>query len=244
MLSALDYDQIEPRLLAYFLDSIEETRLVEYCRTTDPYSAVVGPFLGIAPEKLTYEQRQKGKILFLSLMYGGGVRTVRKQFGVTHDQAKAMIRQFYDAWPEIDALRERIAHRHARKGYIITPWGRQLHAEQWGEHKLLNKLIQGSAADIMKRGLRRVHEGLKEHGPDSFWQYDAHVILIIHDEIVVDHASDALEFIHDNVPVWMTDEPKINAVIPLTAGHEVARTNWADMHSYEEALEWVRTQST
>jgi len=122
-----------------------------------------------------------------------------------------------------------------KRGYIKTPWGRHLHLEEYGEHRMLNKLIQGSAAHALKRALIRVDRWLVEN-PDL----QSHMVLTIHDSIDFDGPASEVKFLHENVPGLMTDEPLIQAVVPLLVEHEISPHNWAEHLPYEE---WVETRA-
>lgn len=225
-----DYKSIEPRLLAYFLTKIGDSTLVDYIQSgVDPYTAIVR---GIYGENVTEEQRYRGKVLFLSLMYGGGVRTVMEQFSVDYNEAKAMIKRFDSAWPSVRELQAQCISRAAERGYIRTPWGRHLHPEQGFEHKLLNKLIQGSAADLMKGALVQCDELLTG--------YHSKMVSVIHDEIILDGPLEEVEQLHNPMEYAMTQaDPitaSISAIVPIQVDHEVATNSWAEKYSYQEFI--------
>lgn len=235
-LSYFDYKQIEPRLLAYFLAKIGDTELADKLNAgLDPYTAIVAGIYGKDPDDLTDTERQTGKILFLSLMYGGGVRTVQRQFDLTYPFAKAMIRQFHDAWPGVRRLQDLTAATARSRGYIKTPWGRHLHPEVDGEHKLLNKLIQGSAADVMKAALIETDRWLQG---DETWRVRSHMVSVVHDEIQLDGPVSELDLLHRAIPRCMCELNPITAeigeVVPILVDHEVTFTNWAEKQPYEE----------
>jgi DNA polymerase I-like protein with 3'-5' exonuclease and polymerase domains len=75
-------------------------------------------------------------------------------------EAKSMIDTFHKNWPAVRELQNRV-EAHAKRGYIVGLDGRHLHMEEFGEHKLLNKLIQGSAAGLMKQAILNVHRELR-----------------------------------------------------------------------------------
>ena len=232
--SYFDYKQIEPRLLAYFLAKVGDTQLADRLQEgLDPYTAIVAHLYSKAPEDLTDNERQTGKILFLSLMYGGGGRTVMNQFDVSYPEAKRMIKQFHAAWPGVRRLQDLCAGQAERKGYIKTPWGRHLHPEEFGEHKLLNKLIQGSAADLMKAALLETDGWLTLN--DAI---ESHMVSVVHDEIQFDGPLDEAAILHDEVPHLMcAADPttaEIGEVIPILVDHDVSTTNWAEKQPYEE----------
>ena len=148
-----DYKQIEPRLLAFYLHSIGDTKLADTLNQgVDTYTAIVSGIYGRS--EVSDEERQTGKILFLSLMYGGGIGTVMRQFNVSASEAKRMVEQFHRAWPGVRLLQAAIASRLDKRGYITTLYGRHLHPES--PHKAINALIQGCAADIMRNALIQV----------------------------------------------------------------------------------------
>lgn len=228
--SFFDYKQIEPRLLAYFLTKIGDSTLVDYIQSgVDPYTAIVR---GIYGESVTDEQRYRGKVLFLSLMYGGGVRTVMEQFGVNYAEAKAMIRQFDQAWPSVRELQAQCTSRAQERGYVRTPWGRHLHPEQGFEHKLLNKLIQGSAADLMKAALVQCDKLLINH--------QSKMVSVIHDEIILDGPLEEVTLLHEPMGYAMTMADPVTAmiaaIVTIQVDHEVATNSWADKYYYQEFI--------
>lgn len=226
-----DYKQIEPRLLAYFAAKKGDPALAERIRDgLDPYTAILRSMYG---ENITDAQRQEGKILFLSLMYGGGVRTVMLQFDLGQKAAKAMIQDFHKSLPVVRRLQDGVVLTAKRRGYIRTPWGRHLHLEEYGEHKLLNKLIQGSAAHLMKRAMILVDEQLERMEDPT-----ALGLSVVHDELILEAPHLMGEWLHDLIPNLMTTGAcagtDICDVVPIQVDHEVAVTSMADKRDYAE----------
>jgi DNA polymerase-1 len=218
-----DYKQIEPRFLAYFMDSIGDDGLASKLRDgDDTYTAIISQYYGRAD--ITEEERQLGKRLFLSLMYGGGTPTVIKQFGVDYPVAKRMTDQFHAAWPGIRRLQKMIDNVYETRGYIVTPWGRHLHPEF--AHKRLNALMQGSAADLMRYALLQVHDYTMRNGMTS------HIVSVIHDEIVVDAAMGEVFEITEQFPHLM-DYSLVSDIVPILTDTEWSTTSWADKVNYE-----------
>ena len=215
-----------PRLLAYFLaKTIRDTTLAERISAgEDPYTVIVEGIYGRSD--LTEEERQTGKRLFLSLMYGGGAPTVMAQFGVDFPTAKGMSNQFHRAWPGVRMLQDAIVDVVNRRGYLLTLAGRHLVPES--EHKSINTLIQGSAAEIMRQALVKVHRYTESNLMAS------HVVLTIHDEIDLDAARPEIEHLVEVVPPMMTDYPEINEVVPIETDCEISYTTWADKQPYSK----------
>ena len=247
--SFFDYSQIEPRYFGYFTAKAlgDDTVAAWYREGRDVYREIAGRALGKSPEDVTERERQDGKVTFLMSLYGAGPKKIGEQLGYEYAEAKEFYLAFHDGLPQIKRLSnprpqsERamrywtpgaIEQAYERKGYLKTPHGRHLHAEQWGEHKLLNKLIQGSAADLMKASLIRVDGWVRASGIES------RMVSTIHDEIIFDGPEHEIPVLHEAVP-QLKREDWLTEVIPIEVDHEVSTTTWADKTSYDE---WLATQ--
>lgn len=224
-----DYSQVEPRLTAYFAAKIGHPEFAERIRAgIDSYTAVAQLITG--KEEVTPEERQDWKRTYLSLLYGGGVRTIQDQYpGISFSDAKGIINTFHSNWPAVRALQRMVEVTARDRGFIRTPWGRHLHPEEFGEHKLLNKLIQGSAADLMKQAILNVAEQLDG-------EYEARMVSVIHDELILDSPLAEVPHLAEFLPSWMSapaDDVGINEIVPITAEVEWSTTNWADKEVYE-----------
>jgi DNA polymerase I len=149
-------------------------------------------------------------------------------------EAKNIVETFHWNWPAVKALQEKVIATHARRGYLTTPWGRHLHGEEHGEHKLLNKLIQGSAADLMKAALLKVDAWLQEHP-----EIESRMVSVVHDEIIFDGPEHEIPILHEVIPDLMRFD-FLHSVIPIDVDHEVSVTNWGEKMSYEE---WEATRA-
>jgi len=250
-LSFFDYAAIEPRLFAYYAELMGHPSMAQMVRDgIDPYSAVAR--LIEQKESVTKEERQHWKVFFLSLMYGGGAKTIQLQFGCSKKQAFAMIDQFHENFPAVRALQDTVARVSKSRGYIVGIDGRHLHPEPWGEHKMLNKLIQGGAAGIMKQAIVSVHRALStdslivgtgSRAPDPSDTLPTHVTLrrrpqsqiisVVHDELQIDGPEWELAWLNERVPQLMVNAT-VNAVVPIEVEHEVSTTSWADKVPYDE----------
>lgn len=249
--SFADYSQIEPRLFGYFTArALGDTTIADWYREgRDVYREISGRALGKAPEDVTEEERQDGKVTFLMSLYGAGPRKIGEQLGWDYDAAKEFYLAFHDGLPQIKrlsnprpqsakALRfwepgaiERVIQK---RGYLKNPHGRHLHVPQYGEHKMLNTLIQGSAADLMKASLIRVDAWIQENRD----QLETRMVSTIHDEIIFDGPEHEIPVLHEHVPDLMRED-WLTEVIPIEVDHEVSTTTWADKISYEA---WFATQ--
>lgn len=233
--SFFDYKAIEPRLTAYAAAKLGYPEFAEQLTAgIDPYIAVAR--LATGQEDVTDEQRSTWKRIFLGILYGAGVKRVREVWMeetgevITMAAAKNIVATFKKNWPAIPALQKAVLRAHAKRGYIIGLDGRHLHLEEFGEHKLLNKYIQGSAAGIMKRAMLNVHR----------WQrvnkdVESRMVSVIHDELILDGPVREIPVLHAKVPALMRQGfEHIHEVVPILVDHEVSLSNWAEKMSYDE----------
>jgi DNA polymerase I-like protein with 3'-5' exonuclease and polymerase domains len=155
-----------------------------------------------------------------SMIYGGGLKTIQSFFGVSRSRASEMLDRYHEAYPEISRLQQNIRLKLEDQGYVTTPWGRRHRVDQRKPvyeqaYKFPNKLIQGTAADLLKEAIRRIHaEGIE-------------FILPVHDEIIahVDEADaeEAARLIEHH----MTDHADKIHNVPITA-EAVIVDRWSD----------------
>jgi DNA polymerase-1 len=279
--SFFDYSQIEPRFFGYFTAKAlrDDTVATWYREGRDVYNEIAGLVYGKPAAEVTEDERQQGKVWFLMSLYMAGPRKISETVGMSYQEAKQFYLQFHERIPQIKRLSnpkpqsERamrfwqpgsIEQVYSARGFLKTPHGRHLHAEQFGEHKLLNKLIQGSAADLMKAALIRVdawlygskgwgqaregigawvtegdYAALKSSAADvEPMHLESRMVSTIHDEIIFDGPESEIPILHEHVPPLMRED-WLTEVIPIDVDHEVSTTTWADKIPYEE---WLATQ--
>lgn len=223
-----DYDQIEMRVLAYYMSQLGDDSMKDVLEdpNTDLHNeSARGIFqLDRTP---TDPERQLGKNMNFSMVYGGGKPAVMRyltQFNneggnvpVTWKYAAEVLDRFHSRWPGIKRVVSALEVTYRDRGYLKTVAGARLHPAS--AHKTLNAVVQSSAAEVMRAGLRTCHRELRE--------FDSHLVTVIHDEFVFDvKLSEVDELIRD-VPKWM-DYPEIARILPVTVSLEWTHTNWAE----------------
>jgi DNA polymerase-1 len=211
-----------------------------YREGRDVYREIAGKAIGKPAAEITEEERQLGKVWFLMSLYGAGPRKMAQEIGMEEREAKAFYRAFHEGLPQIKGLSNPpprtprpdytpglVERALRRRGYLKTPFGMHLHPEQWGEHKMLNKLIQGTAALVMKRALIRVASYLDDAG------HEARMVATIHDEIILDSPPGEVGALAERLPEVMDDEPEITTYVPLEVDIEASSTTWADKLPYD-----------
>lgn len=234
-----DYSQIEYRLLAYYFAAVldDHTMAENFKAGIDPHSATARLMLGLPKDaELTDAQRQVGKTGNFSIMYAGGVPTIMRQLGCDEDRARELLRALRDSMPGIKALNDEIRDTYRQRGHIKSIAGRHLSVdpvvvEKRGKNRaesaLLNYLIQGSAAELMRQALVKIHGFLAENGLRS------HMVNVVHDEVQLDGADDELECLRVSLPTLMGSE-QVEEYVPVEIDLEISRTTWADKHPLED----------
>lgn len=240
-----DYAQIEPRLFGYNVAAgLNDPTIADWYREKrDLYNEIAGKVFGRDSDTITPDERQQGKVWFLMSLYSAGPKKIALETGMDLSDAKKFYVAFHEGLPQIKQLSNPkplsekamrfwepglIENVYSRRGYLKTPWGRHLHAEQWGEFKLLNKLIQGSAADYMKAAVLAVGRWQKAHAHDL----QGRAVSVVHDELIFDVPPDEVPVFAASIPRLMSHPDEyaeaINEVIPIEISLEVSYTNWAD----------------
>lgn len=220
-----DYAQIELRLLAFYMAQLGDTSMADVIIAGEDLhtQSAMGALQLTRPP--TDEERQVGKTLNFSIVYGGGTPTLMRQLGITYNEAREILDAYHQRWPGIRMVQNSINSRLQERGYITTLFGRHLHPDS--DHKALNALIQGCAADLMKASLVKVHGWLTD------FQKESHLVSVIHDELVLDATLAELDDMARGIPILMRDE-RIHSVVPIDTDCEVTFTTWADKAPYEE----------
>lgn len=211
-----DYSQIEPRIIASF--SGDPTMLAAYAAGQDIYTALAEP-LGL--------DRKAGKTLMLAMSYGVGPDKVASNLGVGVNRAKEILQEFEQTFPRIVKLKAAVVSKaRSRKPmpYVTTVTGRRRYLPEFfrdenrGARQAFNTLIQGSAADVMKVALVRCHGALPE---------GAHLLLTVHDEVVVSSPEELVKEVSDVVRESMEGVRFDAITVPLLADVKVA-ANWGE----------------
>jgi DNA polymerase-1 len=140
---------------------------------------------------------------------------------------KKLLDNFHSTRPGIKLLRQRVIQRIDDVGYITTPWGSRLHPLE--DHKSLNVLIQGCAADLMRHAIREVSAYCR------IQELVSHIVNVVHDELMLDCIRGELLRLHENIPRLMNYEP-LNDVIPIKTSVEIAYRSWADKELYDPTI--------
>jgi DNA polymerase-1 len=187
-LLSVDYSQVELRILAHL--SGEELLRESFGRGEDIHAVTAAEVLGKAREDLSKDERNRAKAVNFGIIYGISAHGLSEQLEISRDEAQAYIDTYRGRMPLVAEFIERAIADARERGFAVTLLGRrrpipELRAQSWnvrslGERLAVNTVIQGSAADIIKLAMVRIHRRLAEEGRA------ARLVLQIHDELLLE----------------------------------------------------------
>ncbi len=242
LLAAVDYSQIELRILAHL--SQEPVLITAYNQNEDIHTVTAK--LLFESDTVTSEQRRMGKIINFGVVYGMGAAKFGRETGVKTSEAKIFIEKFYQRYPGIFDYLERVKREAIAQGYVETVCGRRryfkfesgrlrglkgndpnsIDLDNLGNLGQLdsghlraaaNAPIQGSSADIIKLAMIQIDKLLA--------QYQAKMLLQVHDELVLEIPLDEWEELQPKIKATM--ESAIDLSVPMVAEIGVG-ANWME----------------
>ncbi len=232
VLLAADYSQIELRVLAHF--SADERLSEAFANDEDIHARVAGQVHGVELAEVTSEMRRKAKAVNFGVIYGQSPFGLAKQLGIDQDEAAQFIDAYFDGYPRIEGFLDQILAECRKNGYVETILGRRRQIsgvrsdpgrqKNLAERTAINTVIQGSAADLIKQAMVRIHGRI---GREAF---QTRMLLQIHDELIFEVPSENL----DGLARLVVDE-MVNGVQPLSVPLTVdlkAGPNWADAEAF------------
>ena len=183
---AADYSQIELRIMAHL--SGDKSLVDAFARGDDIHRATAAEVFDLEPMFVTDEQRRRAKAINFGLIYGMSAFGLGRQLGIERAEAAAYIDRYFERYPGVRHYMDSTRAMAHEKGYVETVFGRRLtlpdiHARQVpvrqaAERAAINAPMQGTAADIIKRAMLRVHQALATSN------LGCHLLLQVHDELV------------------------------------------------------------
>jgi DNA polymerase-1 len=183
---AADYSQIELRIMAHL--SGDKSLVDAFARGDDIHRATAAEVFDLEPMFVTDEQRRRAKAINFGLIYGMSAFGLARQLGIERAEAAAYIDRYFERYPGVRHYMDSTRAMAHEKGYVETVYGRRLtlpdiHARQApvrqaAERAAINAPMQGTAADIIKRAMLRVHQALATSN------LGCHLLLQVHDELV------------------------------------------------------------
>jgi DNA polymerase-1 len=229
LLVGADYSQIELRIMAHL--SGDPQLIAAFESGEDVHANTARRIFGVGEGPLDPALRARAKVVNFGVMYGMGARSLSQQMGIGLAEAQEFIAGYFRVYARVREFLDLTVERARRDGYVRTLLGRrrwlpELASENGGtrsfaERAAINTPIQGSAADLMKLAMLRVHRGLKASVPS------ARLLLQVHDELLLECAERDAPAVAERVRAEM--EGCFALRVPLLVSVGTGRT-WFDVH--------------
>jgi len=228
-----DYSQMELRIMALLSGDKELLRAFE--NDEDIHSYTASKLFDIPASEVSKAQRRLAKIINFGIMYGMGVNSLAKNLSIDTKTAKIYHEKYFEKYQGVKQFMEKAKLFAKNYGYVTTKFGRKRMIPEinsrnpglrsFGERAAINAPIQGTSADIIKIAMVKLYNNLKEKG------LDAHILLQIHDELLIEAKSSELE-----KAMKITKESMENAVelgIKMPVDIKIGK-NWSELKQIKE----------
>ena len=229
ILMAADYSQIELRIIAAL--SKDPAMVKAFQNNEDIHAATAARVFNVPPVEVTREQRSNAKTVNFGIIYGVSAFGLSQQTNLNRTESKALIDTYYASYPQLKqyiADQVNFAREH---GYVATVLGRRRYLKDINsqnavvrgaaERNAVNAPIQGSAADIIKLAMIRIHQKMKAEN----WQ--SKMLLQVHDELVFDVLKSEKDGFKEMVKTEMENAFDIGLPLLVNVGFG---ENWLEAH--------------
>ncbi|MDY5623716.1 MAG: DNA polymerase I [Bacteroidales bacterium] len=224
-----DYSQIELRLMAHLSN---DPHMVEaFCSGADIHAATAAKIYGIPVEEVTSDMRRKAKTANFGIIYGISVFGLAERLSIPRAESKELIDGYFQTYPRIKEYMEESIRVAKEKGYVETLFKRKRFLPDinshnaivrgYAERNAINAPIQGSAADIIKLAMIRIHQRFEAE------QLKSRMILQVHDELNFNVRKEEFDRVKEIVLDCM--EHVLQLRVPLIADCGEGK-NWLEAH--------------
>jgi DNA polymerase-1 len=229
LLLSADYSQVELRILAHY--SGDHSLVDAFSRGEDIHRRTAAEVAGIAPDQVSSQQRERAKAVNFGIIYGSSAFGLASQLGIAAAEAQETIDAYFDRYRGVRRFIDETVRRAKKQGYVTTLLGRRRYLpdlnsrnrtlRQAAERMATNTVIQGTAADLIKKAMVEVDEAL------GAGRYEARMILQVHDELVFEVPEAEVESLGELARSRMQEVFQLK--VPLVVEVDVGR-NWREAH--------------
>lgn len=229
VLLSADYSQVELRLLAHLAD--EPTLKQSFAADEDIHRRTASEVFEVFPEMVTDEQRRQAKAINFGVIYGMSAFGLDRQLGIGRARAKEYIDRYFERYGNIRQYMDRCIELARENKFATTLLGRRCAIPEIdskngairgnAERNAINYPVQGSAADLIKIAMVKIHQRLQRE------KLASRMVLQVHDELVFDVPEDELKVMTELVRSEMEGAIQLSVPLRVDIGHGV---NWSDAH--------------
>ena len=229
LIMSADYSQIELRIMAAF--SGDQTMLDAFNNGVDIHTQTASKVFHVGLDEVTTEMRRKAKTINFGIIYGISSFGLAARLKISRKEASQIIEEYFAGFPAVKAYIDQCIEKARGFGYAETILGRRRYLRDinsrnqtdrmFAERNAVNAPIQGSAADMLKIAMIRIHEFMQQE------RLKSKMILTVHDELVFDAHRDEIDLLRTHV-----DEIMKNAIpmgVQMETGIGVGE-NWLLAH--------------
>jgi DNA polymerase-1 len=229
VLMAADYSQIELRIMAHL--SGDQGLLEAFAQDRDIHQATAAEVFGVPVEQVLHEQRRSAKAINFGLIYGMSAFGLARQLGIERGAAQRYVDLYFERYPGVKRFMDETRAQARAQGYVETVFGRRLYLNdinsrnnalrQYAERSAINAPMQGTAADIIKRAMISAHHWIGAE------KVPARIIMQVHDELVFEVASAAVDSVREGVRHHMSSAAQLRVPLKVEVG---VGGNWDEAH--------------
>ncbi len=231
VLISADYSQIELRIVAAISGDVN---MCEAFKTgKDIHTATAAKVFNVEESAVTKEMRYKAKSVNFGIIYGQGAFGLAENLGISRSEAKEIIDNYKKQFPNIQQYMDNTINFAKETGYVETLMGRKrwlrdinsanFTVRGFAERNAINSPIQGSAADMIKLAMIKIHHEFIKQG------FKSKMLLQVHDELVFDAQKDEVELIKPVILNCMQTALALPNQVPTDAEVGVGE-NWLEAH--------------
>jgi DNA polymerase-1 len=231
VLVSADYSQIELRIVAAI--SADPNMCAAFREGKDIHTATASKVFGVEEKDVTKEMRYKAKSVNFGIIYGQGAFGLADNLGISRSEAKEIIDNYKKQFANIQRYMDDTINFAREHGYVETLMGRKRWLKDinsanftirgFAERNAINSPIQGTAADMIKLAMIKIHEEFQLQG------FRSKMLLQVHDELVFDAHKEELEIIKPIIMRCMQTALLLPQDVPANA--EIGSgTNWLEAH--------------
>ena len=224
-----DYSQIELRVMAHM--SKDSGLLTAFQEGEDVHSKTASEVFAVELEEVTADMRRNAKAINFGLIYGISAFGLGKQLGISRNLAAEYMAMYFEKYPGVKEYMESTKELASQNGYVETLFGRRLYLRdinasnamrrQASERAAINAPVQGTAADIMKIAMIKMHKSIKKEG------VEAKLILQVHDELILDTPKKEIDTVVGLVTDSMMGAANLDVPLEIDIG---IGDNWDQAH--------------
>ena len=231
VLVSADYSQIELRIVAAI--SGDPNMCEAFKLGKDIHTATAAKVYGINEADVTKEMRYKAKSVNFGIIYGQGAFGLAENLNISRTEAKEIIDNYKKEFPNIQLYMDQQINNAKELGFVETLMGRKrwlrdinssnFTVRGFAERNAINSPIQGSAADMIKLAMIKIHAEMKKT------KWESKMILQVHDELVFDAVEKELQALKELILKCMKEAMVLPNGVPVEAEVGVGK-NWLEAH--------------